>query len=357
MNKLLQWLGFSARKKIPTQSTVASLSTNVQMTDALASVHPVTQYVDVAAATKVMAILEKQLGEVSSDVESSVVGVCQGFQGMTERAQSAINLAQGAVGIDEHGKEGDLIQQMQRVMESLLENVRLSSDFSQEVSQKLLHLEARLNLVENTIEEVEEISNRAKLVALNGQIEASRLGTQGSAFQVVAEETKALASNAAKTSDAIRSSINQLAIELHGTSSSIRTRAAADSESFRRSEESANKLLSNIQSSNSRIKQSLTQTVKIGGELRNDIAKAVMSMQFQDRVSQRIAHVIETLEILTKRMKPVCVNAPQKEVELRCSEWMREITARYTMNSERDLPASTKHPDHSNVDECSVELF
>ncbi len=198
MNKLLQWLGFSARKKIPTQSTVASLSTNVQMTDALASVHPVTQYVDVAAATKVMAILEKQLGEVSSDVESSVVGVCQGFQGMTERAQSAINLAQGAVGIDEHGKEGDLIQQMQRVMESLLENVRLSSDFSQEVSQKLLHLEARLNLVENTIEEVEEISNRAKLVALNGQIEASRLGTQGSAFQVVAEETKALASNAAK---------------------------------------------------------------------------------------------------------------------------------------------------------------
>jgi methyl-accepting chemotaxis protein len=363
MNKLLQWLGFSERKKITTQSSDDPISaTGMRTGDGFASARDGKQYVDVAAATKVMTMLEKQLGEVSSDVESSVVGVCQGFQGMTERAQSAINLAQGAVGMNEHGKEGDLIQQMQRVMESLLENVRLSSEFSQEVSQKLLNLESRLNLVENTIEEVEEISNRAKLVALNGQIEASRLGTQGRAFQVVAEETKALATNAAKTSDTIRSSINQLAIELHGTSSSIRTRAASDSESFRRSEESAKKLLSDIQSANSRIKQSLTQTVKIGGELRTDIAKAVMSMQFQDRVSQRIAHVIETLDILTTRMKPVCANAPQKEVELRCSEWMREITARYTMDSERELHGSkkhvtTKHSTHSKAEECSVELF
>jgi hypothetical protein len=82
-----------------------------------------------------------------------------------------------------------------------------------------------------------------------------------------------------------------------------------------------------------------------------------MSMQFQDRVSQRIAHVIETLEILTKRMEPVCANAPQKEVELRCSEWMREISARYTMDSEREMYSGTANPAHSNSDECLVELF
>ncbi len=334
--------------QVPSIQPIAELKTHI----------PSTSFLDVAAASKVMQVLEKQLSEVSTDIELSVVGVCQGFSGMTEKAQSAINLAQSAVGNMNGNDEGDLIRNMHNVIACLLDSFRVSTEFSQQVSSKLLTLETHLSIVEQKIEEVEEISSRAKLVALNGQIEASRLGAAGRAFLVVAEETKSLAVNAARTSDSIRTSIGKLSSELNRTSSEIKRRSAEDSDTFKRSEESAKKLLNELQESNHRITTSLGQTATIGSELRTDIAKAVMSMQFQDRISQRIAHVIETLEILTKRIDPLCDDVSDYAASSRCSEWMKEITSRYTMDSERNVHSQgVSSSASSDAEDFSVELF
>ena len=361
MKSFLRWLGFIAppTNQLPSKETVMLAAQIVSNTLPVPEPQIDEQTnVDIAAVSKVMVVLERQLAEVATDVESSVVGVCKGFQGMTERAQSAINLAKSAVGPSDVGSDGDLLTKMQRVVEALLMNVKLSSDFSQEVSLKLLDLESRLKIVETTIEEVEEISNRAKLVALNGQIEAARLGDQGKAFQVVAEETKALATNAARTSDTIRSSINLLSLELNKTSSSIKVRASKDTENFNQAEASAKQLFIDLNVSSQNITQSLNQTVSIGSELRSDIAKAVMSMQFQDRVSQRIAHVIETLEVLTQRMDPMCNDVSEVVASQRCSEWMKDISSRYTMDSERQAYGhESVSATNQSDDEFSVELF
>ncbi len=379
MQKLLQWLGWSAGPKLPPSSTSSHLNTlakaesrpssavsaasSTAISAASTSLGPTQNpetnaFLDIAAVSHVMTMLEKQLGDVSKDVETSVVGVCQGFNGMTDRAQSAINLAQNAVGGSGNSEGRQLLVQMQSVIECLLDSYRHSCEFAQDVSNKLLKLESRLSAVEKTVEDVEEISNRAKLVALNGQIEATRLGAQGLAFQVVAEETKSLAVNAAKTSDSIRSSISQLSIELNETSTAIKARADLDSQTYGRSEGVAKQLLVDLNASNVRITDSLNQTAKIGGELRGDIAKAVMSMQFQDRVSQRIAHVIETLESMTQRIEPMCTQIPSYAAKRRYSEWMKEISSRYTMDSERNPNVFNQRVSNSSAAaSCDVELF
>ena len=317
--------------------------------------------VTIVAVCNVLEVLERQLTDVSQDVESSVAGVCKGFQGMATRAQAAVNAASESLGSgvkDDIGK--DLISEMQKVLTSLIENVRASSDFTQTVSGKLLGLETRLAAIEDTLGAVEALANKAKLVALNGQIEAARLGPAGQAFAVVAKETKTLSTHAAQTSDSIRNLVGELSQEVKVTSAEIRKRTEVDLRRFAESESQATQMLNDIDVSHKRIMQSLNTTSQISGELRGDISKAVMSMQFQDRVSQCIAHVVETMEVLVDHVDPKSIGDCELAAKDRSDEWLSQISKRYTMDSERVALGGAELVDSSGAgaaDEFDVELF
>lgn len=318
----------------------------------------VSQHREVAivAACKVLEVLERQLEDVNQDVESSVAGVCNGFHGMAERAQSAVHSAKDVIGAgsEDHGGAG-LIDEIQQVLQYLLDGVKLSCEFSQDVSSKLGRLESRLASVERELKAVEKIANKAKLVALNGQIEAARLGEQGLGFSVVAQETRTLAANAAETSDIIGISIKELAGDLREASSNIKDRAESDSNLFAESERKANGLLQDLQVSHAKMMQSIAKTTEISAQLRDDIGKSVMSMQFQDRISQRIGHVISTMNGLIQHVLPN--DAPELEpaATQQSQRWLSEFAASYTMDSERQaLAGASSSPGNT---EFSIELF
>ncbi|MEZ6097428.1 MAG: methyl-accepting chemotaxis protein [Pirellulaceae bacterium] len=322
---------------------------------------------EVVAVERVLPTLSRQLRGAVDDVEASVVGVCTGFQGMAQRARSAVGAAQETVGAAGDDPSGTLqFEEMQAVLGLLLDNVRATCEFSQTASARLARLEQQLDRMQNTLNEVEDISNKARLVALNGQVEAARLGDAGRAFGIVARETKTLSMQAAATSESIRNGMNELTVELRSTSAEIRDRADDNTKRFAESESTVRQLLSDLESSHRNMVHSLQTTAEISRELGQDIARAVMSMQFQDRVSQRVGHVVDTLETILQRLAalpPVRIDAV---AERRISEWLREIEAQYTMDSERlahvdvdgvmfDGPNGQQSA--SDDEGCLVELF
>jgi len=60
--------------------------------------------------------------------------------------------------------------------------------------------------------------------------------------------------------------------------------------------------LQDIQSAHGEMKTMLTGMTEEGTLLANDIGSAVRGLQFQDRTSQRIAHVVEDLETLHSKL-------------------------------------------------------
>lgn len=323
---------------------------------------PNEHIINVVAVCNVLQVLEGHIKDINKDVETSVTGVCNGFQGMAVRAQSAVSAASESIssGAKDGGGGKDMIAEMQKVLNSLLANVRSSSNFTQAISEKLTGIESRLEAIEKTLGDVEELANKAKVVALNGQIEASRIGSAGLAFAVVARETKTLSTNAASTSDAIRKLISKLTAEVKVTADEIRKRTDIDANRFVESEQQARELLHDIDVNHKQIVKSLNTTSEISGELRGDIARAVMSMQFQDRVSQRMAHVAETLEILVHEVDAKSFTYCEAEARGRSDQWLSQISKKYTMDSERialsgegDLVTTAT----SSSDDFDVELF
>lgn len=315
---------------------------------------------ELAAVAKVLQLLEHQLSGVNKDVEESVAGVCAGYSGISRRAQEAVSSARSAtVGDAQCSNASKPLEEMQHVLEALLVAVQASCGFSQSATDKLSQLEKRLGGVEKNVAEVEDIAGRAKMVALNGRIEASRLGIAGKAFGVVAQETKELADKAGKTGCSIRESINALAKELFEAAAEMRRRADSDAARFQKTNSEVRQLLTKLEQTHRQMNLAMATTANISIELQSDIGRAVMSMQFQDRVSQRVSHIVDAIEGLVQRIQPWCAEANLSETQKYFDAWQAEMESRYTMDSERHAgpEVGLLHTPLKATYNSSVELF
>ncbi len=244
--------------------------------------------VEVAAAFRVLKVLSGQLTRTAEDLEHSVLNVSTGFGGMAQKARDAVERSQCRI-------------ESQTVMHQVLETA----------GQTLLR--------------VDTISKEARMVGLNGQIEAARAGVQGTAFSVVANETKALAAHASETSQSLKSTLRELS-QLHQG-----------------------------------LVDALQSAEVVSKDLTGDIAKAVMGLQFQDRINQQIMHIVEALDVIHDNVATTTSTADSSLVEERTGEWCEWLQRRSTMESERAVlyssAAGSQFAGQSNSDFGSVELF
>ncbi|MCU0720855.1 MAG: methyl-accepting chemotaxis protein [Pirellula sp.] len=302
---------------------------------------------------RTISVLERQIAEVNQDIESSVVGISQGFQGMARQAQAAISTA-GAAAID---RPANRIEEMQKVVEKLVHYMGESCESLNGASKRLIDVEKRLDVVETVLYNIEKIASQSRLVALNGEIEARRLGESGKAFAVVAAETKLLSQHATETSRSIQELLSELTSVVTATSSDLSARSQSDAQRLSQSKQEAESLLSYIHSDHNRMTESLAETEKIGRELQGNISNAVMSLQFQDRVSQRIHHVVDSLKVLRSRAEETADPAWQNEAETRCLQLLQQLSSQYTMESERAALLNDKKSPVAASETFDVELF
>ncbi|MCU0713931.1 MAG: methyl-accepting chemotaxis protein [Pirellula sp.] len=302
---------------------------------------------------RTISVLERQIAEVNQDIETSIVGISRGFQGMAKQAQTAISTAGAAAG----DRPADRIAEMQDVVKRLVHDMGESCDSLNGASQKLIDVEKRLDIVESVLYNIEKIASQSRLVALNGEIEARRLGDAGKAFAVVAAETKSLSQHATETSRSIRELLSELTSVVTSTTSDLSARSQSDAKRLSQSKQEAEALLSYIHSDHNRMTESLAETEKIGRELQGNISNAVMSLQFQDRVSQRIHHVVDSLKVLRSRAEETADPVWQNEAETRCLQLLQQLSSQYTMESERAALLNDKKTGVPSSETFDVELF
>jgi methyl-accepting chemotaxis protein len=315
-----------------------------------------------AGASQVLPLLGAQLRDITQDLEGSVLGVCGSFQGISRRSRDIVQLAEAAIAGGDQGEGGEeVITAAHHTLNNLLGNVQSSCEFVGAQSARLNQLEQHLLQVEKSLKRVEDISSHAKLVALNGQIEAARVGEAGKAFSVVAQETKSLAVNAAEASTTIKALIETLAEALRSTAADLDARTQQDFAVLNDSQLAVSSTLQKLQATNQAMSTSLSNTTQINREIQVDIGKAVMAMQFQDRINQRLDHVIEALHELSSDLRPPENSVALNTVQVLVGNWTTWFTSLSTMESERnfgnDSNTNTAAGGENYAAECTVELF
>lgn len=315
--------------------------------------------VEVAATLPVLDSLSKHLRETAADLQESVLQISTGFGGMAARARETVQIAQGGLHNDGGVNTDQTILEIRYVLQSLLTAVQDSSQVSHRMSARIIDLEKVLKGVNQSLVRVEGIAAEARIVGLNGRLEAARAGTYGCAFNVVANETKNLAINATETSRSIRKMVEELDASLRSVSKELQERITQDAEVARLSQITVSQLLDQLSVMHHGMTESLQRTESLSESLTQEIGRSVMALQFQDRVNQRLDHVCETLLALHENLQPFADQVPRAQAEMRAADWREWLASRSTMKSERALISS---PDGSaesggNSDFGSVELF
>ena len=251
--------------------------------------------------------MSNQLKMTSKQIEESVVGVCDSFQGIAERAKSTFAstarlLSSERSGLSTGQSFEGLIANCGRTLVKILNVTEEAGEVSRRAIDRIHQMEETSKSIGDALVKLEKIAAENKMLALNARIEAAHAGIHGAGFSVVAVE---VASQTARSLD-VTAQVSGLVVNLRelaeSTLEDLRRMNEQDAIRVEKSRCEVDESLRDMQHVHGEMEQMLGGMTKEGALLANDIGAAVRGLQFQDRTSQQIAHVVEDLETLHTRL-------------------------------------------------------
>ncbi len=142
-----------------------------------------------------------------------------------------------------------------------------------------------------TAQSVERIAQMTTLLSINARIEAARAGPAGQGFAVVADEVRKLAAQAREDSQAILGRVERIGRVIGDAAGAAEGLRRRDDELIQRCRDEMCEVIDGFGTGTERLLGASAALAGIGRETRASVADALMRLQYQDRVSQRLAHV------------------------------------------------------------------
>ena len=270
----------------------------------------------------------KQSTLVQEQTQNAVVNLNGRFQQLFDLLNSSENNQSGQ-------QNQDLIQMIEQSEKKLLDMTRQLNE-AQHNRQKMLEEIQQLAKVTEALQsmtaEVGDIASQTNLLALNAAIEAARAGESGRGFAVVATEVRALSNRSGEAGRRIRERVADVTKAL--------TKVVQDSEGLVENEQKAiaqtehtihgvindyEQAVRVITDNNKRLEQQ-------SSHVQQQLSDVIINLQFQDRVSQILSHVMSDMDKLQFKCSEMLDDIHQnKNPELVSTEqWLRDLEKTYT---------------------------
>jgi methyl-accepting chemotaxis protein len=255
-----------------------------------------------------LARMGEQLKQTSKQIEDSVVGVCDSFQGIASRAQATVARATGFLGNGGHSTSNrqsfeGLIDACSATLVKILNTTVEAGEVSRRAIERIEEMDKASQQISEALGQLDQITNSNRMLAFNARIEAAHAGTAGMGFAVVAVELAA----ATVKSRTVTAHVGELALNLRSLAQStlqdLRNMNEKDAERVGQCRQEVDESLRDLQVAHSEMAAMLNGMTADGALLATDIGSAVRGLQFQDRISQRIAHVVSDLDTICARLK------------------------------------------------------
>ena len=298
---------------------------------------------EVAAHLSVLPKLSEQLAETSRQVETAVVDVCTHFRGIADKARRGVETTTTLIEAGE-GNDGfsALLERMHQTMQAMDARLTTTSNRSLEAIRRLEQLEHSLNGVFRNLDQIEELAGSLRLLAINAKIEAVRSGERGAGFAVVADEMQRAGKESRVIAEQIRDGVAHMTAETSGLATLLHAGAQADLASIEASRHEVAETSEALSHNHHTLRASMRDGAELSRSLAAEISAAVIGLQFQDRVHQRIGHVIEALAHMRETLGQSLPAVDDAHAAERMALVHDRLHDTYTMWEERqdDAPSS-----------------
>ena len=287
---------------------------------------------------KAAPIWVKQIETARSQTEEGITEVAARFAAIVERLQASAAASQQAAGGD--GAEGGCVVSVLSRSEADLVAVNRSMDVARReraaMVQDVRKMIAYTADLKKMATDVEEISSQTNLLALNAAIEAARAGESGRGFAVVADEVRKLSNLSSDTGKKMAEKVNIINQAITAVIAVAERFSEEDTRSVAEAEKTIHKVLDNFKEVASGLSESSDMLRRESEGIRVEISDTLVYLQFQDRVSQILAHVRDNLDGLHTHLKQYAAErSGGGSPAIDANAWLNEMALGYTTAEQR----------------------
>ena len=246
--------------------------------------------------------IRSEIDRVQGLLSEAIQQLTTSFQGMHEQADQQRRLAVSVTGGAEEGDSGIRFDQFVRntsdVMQRVVDSVVSNSKLGMELVELTDGIAQGARNVQGILSEIGAIAKQTNLLALNAAIEAARAGEAGRGFAVVADEVRDLSARTTQFSQQISSLMQGMQGSVQQTEDAIQRMASQDMTFALESKQRVEEIILTMEDQNRQRMEAIGQLGAAAQEMDGRVNVAITALQFQDMVSQLIAHVHRRVEAL-----------------------------------------------------------
>lgn len=281
----------------------------------------------------------KQIETARSQTEEGITEVAMRFGAIVERLHASAAASQQAAGNGD-GPEGCSVVSVLSSSEADLVAVNRSMDAALReraaMVQDVRELITYTTDLQKMATDVGEIAAQTNLLALNAAIEAARAGEAGRGFAVVADEVRKLSTLSSDTGKKMAEKVNTINKAITAVIGTAERFSEEDTRSVVEAEKTIHKVLGNFKEVAIGLSDSSNMLRRESDGIRSEISETLVFLQFQDRVSQILAHVRDNLDGLYDRLKQYSTERSNGGMPtIDADAWLSKMAMGYTTAEQR----------------------
>ena len=240
----------------------------------------------------------KQVELSRVQTEEAIKTLSKRFGGLVKNLTAAVD-ASKTTASDLDGGDGHNVVavfensrvKLTHLVDRMAQSTKMRDNLKHQVSELVEHTDGLKNMANS----VEDIASQTNLLALNAAIEAARAGEMGRGFAVVADEVRELSNQSGKAGEQIVELVNRVNEAMKLTLLSAEQASIQDEAAESEARESINVVLEELHDVTGGLAESSEMLKDVSIDIVKEINDILVSLQFQDRVSQILVHVIQSM--------------------------------------------------------------